>query len=221
MARGTDFGGVHSNTDLHLIQQSVDIQPAEPKLNLVDIPGADGSKDLTEKPGGRVVYKDRTLTWIFALYPGENWHDKHRQVSNALNGRRCKITLDDDPGHYYQGRLSVKKYNADKALRQITVVATCSPWALKQELTVKTLTVNDKAAHTIVLENEKKPVIPTIVVSDLAVIGFGKDSDLGTRLDPGEYTSLDIELQAGENVLKVYFVGGAGTITVTYQEGSL
>ena len=140
--KGTDFGGVHSYTDLHLIQQLVDIQPAEPKLNLVDIPGADGSKDLSEMPGGRVVYKDRTLTWTFALYPGENWHDKHRQVSNTLNGRRCKITMDDDPGHYYLGRLSVKKYNTDKVLRQITVEATCSPWMLKQEQTVHTLTVH-------------------------------------------------------------------------------
>lgn len=221
MARGTDFGGVHSSTDLHLIQQTVDIQPAEPKLNLVDIPGADGSKDLSEKPGGRVVYKNRTLTWTFALYPGENWHDKHRQVSNALNGRHCKITLDDDPGHYYLGRLSVKKYKTDNALRQITVAATCSPWALKQELTEKSLFVDDATAHTIILPNEKKPAIPTITVTQTAHLALGADATLGQAIDRGTYTSLDLELQEGENVLKVYFPGGTGSITITYQEGSL
>lgn len=136
MAKGTDFGGVHSFYDLNLIQQLVDEQPAEPKLNLIDIPGADGSVDMSELPGGRLVYKDRTLTWIYALYPGENWDAKHRQVSNALNGKRCRITLDSNPDYYYDGRVTVKKYNKDKLLRQITVEAICNPWMLKQQPTV-------------------------------------------------------------------------------------
>lgn len=135
MARGTDFGGIHSHRDLNLIQQLVEVQPAEPKLNLVDIPGADGSRDLSTLPAGRVVYADRSITWTFALYPGEKWDAKHRQVSNALNGRECKITLDTDPDYYYWGRLSVKKYNHDRTLHQITVEAICRPWILKQNPT--------------------------------------------------------------------------------------
>ena len=135
MARGTDFGGIHSHHHLDLIQQKVEVQPAEPKLNLVDIPGADGSRDLSSLPAGRVVYSDRTITWIFALYPGERWDAKHRQVSNALNGQECRITLDTDPDYYYQGRLTVKKYNIDRTLRQITVEAICRPWIMKQNPT--------------------------------------------------------------------------------------
>lgn len=132
MARGTDFGGIHSHRDLNLIQQKVEVQPAEPKLNLVDVPGADGSKDLSTQPAGRVVYEDRTITWTFALYPGEKWDAKHRQVSNALNGRECRITLGTDPDYYFQGRVAVKKYNIDRTLRQITVEAICRPWILKR-----------------------------------------------------------------------------------------
>lgn len=142
MARGTDFGGIHSHRDLNLIQQQVNEQPAEPKLNMIDIPGADGSKDLSELPGGRLTYKDRTVSWLFALYPGDNWDTKHRQVSNALNGKRCRITLDTNPAYYYLGRLIVKKYNKDKALRQITVEAVCSPYLLKQEPTVLVLPIS-------------------------------------------------------------------------------
>lgn len=132
MARGTDFGGIHSSHDLHLIQQKVEVDPAEPKLNLIEIPGADGAVDLSEIPAGRVTYKTRKITWVFALYPGEDWDAKHRQVNNALNGRRCNITLDTDPGYYYQGRLSVSKHNVDGLLRQITVVAICQPYKLRQ-----------------------------------------------------------------------------------------
>lgn len=135
MARGTDFGGIHSHRDLNLIQQTVEVDPAEPKLNLVEIPGADGAVDLTEQPAGRVTYNTRKITWTFALYPGESWDEKHREVSNALNGRRCNITLDADQDYYYQGRLSVSKHKVDGVLRQITVVAICQPYKLKQTQT--------------------------------------------------------------------------------------
>ena len=154
MAKGTDFGGVHSYWDLNLIQQRVDIQPAEPKLNTVDIPGADGSVDLSTQPAGRIVYRDRVLTWTYALYPGENWHLKHRQVSNALNGRRCRITLDDDPDYYYDGRLTVKKYNTDKLLRQITIEAVCAPYILKQQPTVVRVPLGPSAPFELIWDGD-------------------------------------------------------------------
>ena len=135
MARGTDFGGIHSYRDLNLIQQNVDVDPAEPKLNMVEIPGADGAVDMSEQPAGRVVFKTRKITWTFALYPGESWDLKHRQVSNALNGRKCNITLDTDQEYYYIGRLSVSKHKVDSVLRQITIVAICQPYKLRQEQT--------------------------------------------------------------------------------------
>ena len=135
MARGTDFGGIHSHDDLNLIQQKVEVDPAEPKLNLVEIPGADGAVDMTEQPAGRVTYNTRKITWTFALYPGESWDEKHREVNNALNGRKCNITLDTDPDYYYQGRLRVSKHNVDSVLRQITVEAICQPYKLRQDVT--------------------------------------------------------------------------------------
>jgi hypothetical protein len=219
MARGTDFGGVHSFYDLNLIQQKVDVQPAEPKLNLVNIPGADGTKDMSELPGGRLAYKDRKITWTFALYPGENWDAKHRQVSNALNGKRCKITLDADPDYYFFGRLTVKKYNRDKALRQITIEATCTPWIWKKDLTVVTKTLVASSTFTaLFLRNEKKPVVPTIETTAAATIRWkGKE----VAIPAGSFTSLDIELQEGDNVLEIKTSASSCTVKITYQEGSL
>ena len=217
MARGTDFGGIHSHRALNLIQQKVVEQPAEPKLNLVNIPGADGTKDMSELPGGRLFYKDRKVTWTFALYPGENWDAKHRQVSNAINGKRCRITLDTNPGYYYNGRVVVKKYNRDRALRQITVEATCAPYLLKQQPTTRTVELtNDYQAIT--LPNEKMPTVPTIEVVDWAEIRW---NGVTAQLTAGSYTSLDIELQEGDNVLEVRGTSSSGRVTITYQEGSL
>lgn len=218
MARGTDFDGIHSSTNLHLIQQAVDIQPAEPKMNLIDVPGADGSKDMSEQPAGRVTYKDRKLTWTFALYPGEKWDVKHREVSNALNGRSCRITLDTDPEYYYLGRLAVRKYNVDKQLRQITVEAICRPYMLKQKETVVTVSNLSTTYQTLTLVNDRKPAVPTIKITVETTLRW-KGSTI--TLAPGTHKVLDIELQEGKNVLEARTTSGTGSLTVTYQEGSL
>lgn len=217
MARGTKFGGLHSHTNLHLIQQSVDVQPAVPKLNLVDVPGANGSKDLSAQPSGRIVYKDREITWTFALYPGEKWHEKHQAVSGALNGMAANITLDDDPGYYYQGRLSVSKYKTDGLLKQITVKATCRPFKLKQgETSVSSdLTTTFTALR---LENDRMPVVPTITVTAETTLRW--DGSTFT-VSAGTHKILDIELLEGVNTLEAKVTSGTGQIVVAYQEGAL
>ena len=51
MARGTTFGTLHSSTALHLIQQTIKIGPAVPRTSYLQVPGADGSIDLTDALG--------------------------------------------------------------------------------------------------------------------------------------------------------------------------
>lgn len=218
MARGTDFGGVHSFIDLHLIQQVVDVQPAEPKLNLIDIPGGDGAKDMSTQPAGRVVYKDRTITWTFALYPGDIWAEKHRQVSGALNGKYCRITLDSDPDYYFLGRLVVKNYKVDNQLRQITIMASCRPYMLRQAETVVKVTNLSTTYRTLDLVNDRKPAIPTITVTAETTLRWNGGT---ITLNPGTHKILDIELQEGINKLEAKVTAGTGSITLTYQEGAL
>lgn len=217
MAKGTLFGGLHSNRDLGLIQQSVDLQPAKPKLNIIDVPGADGSKDLSAQPGGRVVFSDREITWTFALYPGDNWNKKHMAVSNALNGLACHITLDDDPGYFYEGRLSVDSYKVDRTLRQIVIRAVCRPFKLRQELTMVTVALTTTQL-TIDLRNDRKPVVPTITVTaETALTWEGNTYTIAA----GTHRILDIQLLDGDNQLQAKVTSGTGSITITYQEGAL
>lgn len=217
MATGTDFGGIHSNRDLHLIQQKVDVQPALPKMNFISVPGADGSKDFSALPAGRVVFEDRSITWIFALYPGENWDAKHSQVSGALNGRRCRITLDSDPGYYYKGRLKVSKHNVDGILRQITVEAVCYPYKLKQNETKITETFST-GYKQIILENERKPVVANVSVDVETTLLWNGNT---FSVSPGTHKLLNVELKQGRNVLQVKAKSGTGNITISYQEGAL
>ncbi len=217
MARGTDFGGIHSHHDLHLIQALMEVEPAEPKLNFIDVPGADGAKDFSEAPAGRVVYNTRKITWTFKLYPGDHWAEKYTEVSNALNGRSCHITLDADPDYYYVGRVAVDKHDVDGILHTITVVATCQPYKLRLYETTQTAALTTSYT-SIALTNERKPVVPTITVTASVTLLWNGNT---FTLAAGTHRLLDIMLIEGVNVLQAKTVSGTGTITVKYQKGAL
>ncbi len=217
MAKGTTFGTIHSDRTLHLIQQKVDVQPAEPKTKYVDIPGGNGSKDLTEALGVGVKFKDRTISWTFALYPKDNWYAKQKEVSGLLNGLSCLITLDEDSLYYYEGRLTVGNHKSDNQLKQITVKAVCRPYKLKKNATIVKYNL-DSEYRTILLMNGRMPVAPEITVNTATDIKFNGNV---YRLPEGKNKILDIMLTEGSNVLEAKTGSGIGNISFLYREGAL
>ena len=217
MAKGTKFGTIHSNVDLHLIQQKIEVGPAVPRTSYVHVPGADGSIDLTEALG-TVSYDDRELVWTFALYPGDDWVERRRKVSNAINGIACRITPDGEEGWYYDGRVVVDEYASDKLLRTVTVKATCRPWRYKLTPTVISREDLGPAYKQLSLPNERRPIIPTITVAQDTTLLWGGSA---IAVSAGTYRRADICLQAGPNILKAKVASGTGSITVEYQEASL
>lgn len=211
----TIFGTIDSYSMLGLIQQKVEIGPALPKTSFVDIPGANGSKDLTEALGVGVRYKDRTIKWTFALYPGDDWPAKISEVSNALNGKRMEIKLDGDTMHYL-GRVSVDSHKSDKLLRQITVSAVCEPY--KVSSTAKTQTENITTSYKLVnVVIGDLPQVPTVTVSRETVFKVGtfeKTVAAGTHTIPELYAS-------GTATYQVKTTASTGTVTFSWTEGSL
>lgn len=218
MAKGTTFGAVHSNTDLGLIQQKVEVSPAEPKANYKNVPGANGSKDMTEALGVGVTYEDREIKWTFALYPGADWYTKQAQVSNALNGRTFHIVLDDDSLWYYDGRVTVSSYKSDRLLRQITVKAICRPY--KRKLTETTVTRADLTTSYKILNCAvgAMPLVPTITVGQQTALKWGT---METTVAAGTHTLPALRI-CGTQAIKAKLVSGTdGTISIKWREGSL
>jgi hypothetical protein len=215
---GIYFDNIHSyyDLDLFLSKDGVEISPAEPKTVYVDVAGGDGSLDLTEA-FGEVKFNDRECTFTFTVNPASDmtFEEKKTQVSNALNGKKCKITLDKDADYYYTGRCAVNEYSQDRRLLQIVVSATVKPYKLKQNKTIATYTLTEKE-QTVVLKNGRKSVVPEITcTNDNTVVVFGNVTE---TLSAGTHKILDIYLKEGSNILKL---SGSGTITFKYQEGEL
>ena len=213
---GILFDDIHSYDDLLLVLSDKDIPPATPKTTYIDVPGADGSLDLTETHG-EVKYKDRDCKFTFTMLPSDttDWEEKKTEISNLLNGKVFKITLDTDEDYYYQGRCTVNEYLQDRNLKQFVISAKVKPYKFKQEATVVfvTLTGTEK---TVRLGNGRMSVSPSIECSnDNTIIVFGNTT---FNLSAGTHKLLDIQLVEGTNTLTV---SGTGTVTFRYQEGEL
>lgn len=211
--KGIWFGDRHSYDDLHLVLSAMDIPPATPKTNYVDIPGADGSVDLTEALG-EVRFSDRECSFTFTAFPQDDFERKKREVSNLINGKRMRIRVDKDPGYYWEGRCSVNEYASDKNIHQIVVGAVVRPYKLRESVSVVTVQLSD-TPQEISLTNGRKTVAPTLECSGNAVIVFdGNTFHIGS----GTHKLLDIQLHEGSNDMTV---AGSGTLAISYQEGDL
>lgn len=212
MMKGIWFNDLHSYSGLNLILSGVDIPPASPKTNFVDIPGGDGSVDLTEALGA-VRYKDRECSFTFTVFPSDDFEEKKREVANELNGKRFKITVDKDPDFYWDGRCVLDKYTSDKNVHTIVVKATVAPYKLKQNQTTVIVPSGTRVSRT--LWNSRRTVVPTITNAAEATIIFGG----GTyTINPGTHKILNIELVEGANPV---VVTSTAPVEFTYHEGDL
>ena len=212
MMNGISFDDFHSYYDLNLVLSKVSIPPAKPKTNFVNIPGGDGSVDLTEALG-EVKFNDRDCEFTFTVFPYDDFEEKKREISSILNGKRFKIIVDKDPDYYWLGRCSVDKYKSGGLRLEIVVKAKVSPYKLKHELTKVIFPAGESVVRT--LENARKRAIPTITNTAEASIIFG---DFTTTLEAGTHKIPDIELVEGENVVHVT---SSAEVLFVWQEGDL
>ena len=216
---GIFFGDIHSFYDLNLILSAVEIAPASPKTTYVDIPGADGALDLTEVHG-EVKYSDRTHKFTLTMNPADDlseaaWEAKKTEVSNALNGRACRITLDKDPDFFWLGRCAISSYKTNRRLRQFVVSARVRPYKYKQTETAVTFDLTE-AEQTVSLQNSRRSVCPVITCTDdNTVIVFNGNT---FEFNAGQHQNLNIRFTEGINQVTI---SGTGQVTFTYQEGDL
>lgn len=103
-------------TDWHLIPSSrPDIQLPSRKMNFVDIPGKDGSLDMSNYLTGRPMFDDRSGTWEFIVvqeYDGKDvdtrsWIVRKNELTDFFDGSFIAVRLEDQPGYFYRGRVYI------------------------------------------------------------------------------------------------------------------
>ena len=211
---GVKFGDKHSITDWDLIMISKSIGKAEPKTNKIEIPGRDGTIDLTEALG-EVKYNDRAISFNFdTLKPPSSWWELDRTITNYIQGKKLAVTLDQDSNYYYLARLKVDSFTNDKNVGHFSISGTAEPYKYKKDMTVKSYTVSANKTYT--FENERKSVVPTLELSANMTIEFEGNS---YSLSAGSQKVREIKFKEGTNSIKI--ITGSGTLKATYQEATL
>ena len=232
---GVTFGTKHSYTDLDLILSSKEIGMPEPKTETVDVPGADGELDLTDALIDEIKYENRTLTFTFTVLNAvKRWAAKLSEVNNYLHGKKMRVIMDDDAAFYYYGRCKVNSYASSKTLGTIVIEVDVEPYKIDlNSLTeagtdwlwdpfsfltgcIYTSGFTIDGETVITLYCPGMPVSPTFLSdSDMTITFDGTEYELEANT---ETTWYEIRLQAGENEITVT---GSGTLTITYEGGSL
>ena len=213
--KGVKFGDYHSYYEWGLVlSPGKVIESPKPKTKYVEVEGSDGVLDFTESFGG-VKYNNRTLSFPFSkpeIVPG-GYEALYSVVQDALQGKKMQIILDDDPSHYYVGRVTINEWKSNKNIGEIVIECDCEPYKYKLEETVISQAVTGSA--TITLNNSRMKVVPKITTSAQFTIAF--DGYTGT-FSAGTFTIPELELVEGENTVNVT---GTGNISFVYREGRL
>lgn len=195
-------GGVDitANFQLILIDGFV-LNPPEPKVYEVEIPGGNGVIDLTESLNGDVVYNNREQDFTFkAIYPAD-FESTKSKLSNFLHGKYFEYQLTWDMAYTYKGRFSVSSYShiglAKGQLGEIVVHVSADPYKYLEDQVFR---INASGGQHYYMPSGRKPVRPVISTTRATNIVW---KDTITRVGVGTFRLNNVLFQEGIN--EIYF----------------
>lgn len=232
MEKGVTFDDKHS-TDFGLKLINIYIPMPSPKTNLLPIPGADGSLDLTEI-SGRPIYENREgleMTFILLNNDYYDWFQAYSEIGEYIHGRRVKVILDDDPNYYYICRLSVDGKKSNPALGEIIISGSAEPYkydvisSMDDWLwdpfdfssgiirTIKNVKIT-QSYHTIRIPEAGASAVPIFIVTEMKSPMTVSDGQNIYELSEGKNRFPEVRLGKKEVILTF---SGEGTITIDYR----
>lgn len=172
MPNGVSFDGLYSYDDFDLwLSNRPDFGSPEPKLNKVEIPGADGILDLTEANAGEAKFNNRIIVVTFALMVNIQQQASYRRaLMNAFHGKKFnRIIFDEDPNWYWTGRVTVKFIDVLPWKMKIVFTIDAAPYAMKINETVVNLMQGTSSVNEISFGQ------------DTSIMNFNSDIRMGTR----------------------------------------
>lgn len=215
-----------------LLAEKHSVQPPTPKTFYQDVPGADGSMDLSTSISGRPIYERRQISMNFnSMHTDDRWPTVFSQLLKEFHGKEGKIIFGDDPNYYYLGRMIVSDYERNGQVGTFAITANAEPY--KYELlssmddwlwdpfdfetglirSYKDLAVNGESVLTI--PGTERWVIPEFMATGSLSVSFeGKNY----TLKEGTSKIYAIVIKEGDNLLTF---NGSGTVSVNYRGGIL
>jgi hypothetical protein len=218
------FGDKHSWKDWHLIPSSPPVVPP-PKLreNYVDIPGTNGSIDISEILTGFPTYDKRSGSMSFIYLPEFGSSRKmYETIMNYIHGKRMKVILTDEPEYFYEGRITVKEYSIAAQYSGFSFDYIFDPYKLQTHVSpgYTNLTVNEERVIPLSIGTSPMRLTPMVTVDSNMTAVYEQPGALpvSIQLFQGSYRYPGLTIGPGGGTLTVQ---GNGTISLDVRGGSL
>lgn len=110
------------------------INPPQPKVTSIEVPGANGSEDLSASLTGYPVFMNRTGSNKYLVEPDsyDRWLDIYTEVMNRIDGQYLKMYFEDEePEFYYEGTWTVNTWNTGDIYSEIEIGYDLYPYKMK------------------------------------------------------------------------------------------
>lgn len=235
---GIRIGDYHTWNDWELYLQKISIDLPQRKEYQIAVPGADGGIDLSEVlTAGEPRYQNRILVFTFELEDGgyKEMLTRVSKISNKINGRRLKVTLDEDPQFYYEGVVQVKADKINSMVSSFGITVDADPYkydvlsstdawtwdSLNFQIGIifalKDMQIMGNRTVVVPGNADEGGVVPIINVTSMAGSMAVAHDGRSYALKPGKNRFPRIRVGRGEVTLQ--FIG-TGTVNIEYRRRS-
>lgn len=210
----------------------------EMETTYIQVPGRSGLIDATEAVSGRIIFKKRSLAFeMGGIRERLDWDGIISAFRNNIEGRVCRLTLDNDVSHYWRGRVYIQDFDRFRDLGTFTLAvptadpykynrfSSAEPW-LWDPFNFETDMITYIGAITVVgsasvtIPHGHMATSPELVVSDMTSQTFTVTANgmtypltVGTNRVPSILVGGDSDVELEFN--------GDGKIQIVYRSGSL
>lgn len=210
----------------------------EMETTYIQVPGRSGLIDATEAISGRRIYKKRKLEFeLGGIRERDEWDSIISNLRNNIDGRPCRLTLDNDRNHYWHGRVYIKGFDRFRELGTFTLAvptadpykysltSSAEPWLwdpfnFETDIVTYIGAITVVGSETVTIPHGHMAISPELVVSDMlsptftiTVNGVTYPLTVGTNRIP----SIII---GGDSDVDLEFTGDA-KVQIVYRSGSL
>lgn len=213
------------------------IKEPEQETAYIGIPFTDGFIDVSEVVAGRPVYKKREISVkLKGFREIKDWDNVISDIRNKLHGKICRVSFDNDKGHFWKGRVYVDDFTRTKTMGYFILNMPQAdpykynwqgygePWVwdtfnFRNGVTYTLGEIEVNGTATITIPAGIIPVMPTFKCTGITNSLTVSDGVTTIELENGTNKDPRIEVN-GKNEVTLTFTGH-GKVTVTFRGGSL
>lgn len=212
----------------------------EPQMETtyIKIPGRNGLLDVSEAISGRRIFTKRQLAFeLGGTHPRLSWDSVISAFRNNIEGRICRLTLDNDKNYYWRGRVYIEDFDRFRDLGTFTLAvpsaepykyskySSSDPWLwdpfnFETDVITYIGAITVVGSETVTIPTGHMSTTPEFVVSDktsadftVTVDGVVYDLTVGSNRIPAI-------LVGGDDEVEMTFTGDA-KVQIVYRSGSL